>query len=284
MAYRDYIADTLTLDVITQTINMKNALIPGVTVNAELAGLIQAQVAEFYYNLAPAVGEADAGADFNTAQKGSKKAVLPLTKALHIDEKIPNVAVDTTSADVLMDRLVKGSLALSNVLGSKFVSGLVEHGQADTYANGANFYDAIIDGIATFSGAESTRIGSVSSTDYSNRENGIQPNFIMVGDEGRAKLMKTEQFQRVTNATGEMPNLIGNMAGLDVVYAQDLSDADFILGYAEGIAYPYAINTLRVVDSELFNGVRVQGEIAYSDDTQDIVPIDSHVIAFTEAQ
>mgnify|MGYP000541809227 CR=1 FL=1 len=281
MAYRDYIADTKTLALITQTVNAKNAVIPGVTVNAELAGLVQAQVAEFYYNLAPAVAEADAGADFNTSQAGSKKAVLPLTKALHIDEKIPNAAVETTDADVLADRIVKGSLALSNRMGAKFISALETYGQSKEYTNGQNFYDAIVDGVATFSSGQSTRLGSVSDTSYSNKENGVQPDTILVGDAGRAALLKTEQFQRITNATGEMPNLIGNMFGLNVVYAQDLT-SEFALINSENVAFPYAINTLRVIDSENFNGVRVQGEVAYSEPTEDLIPIDSHVMVFTE--
>ena len=53
--------------------------------------------------------------------------------------------------------------------------------------------------------------------------------------------------------------------------------------YGEGVAYPYSFNALRVVDAEGFVGVRVQGEVAYSADADDMIPISSHAVAFTEA-
>lgn len=285
MAYRDYMTDTVTLNVITQTVNNKNAVVPGVTVREELAGLVQAGTAEFYYNLAPSVGETDAGSDFDTDQSGSKKAILPLSRALHIDEKVPNVAVETTEADVLMDRMVKGSIAISNKLGSKFVSALKDHGQAQTYTNGLNLYEAIVEAQETFATGTSERIGDSSDTSFDHKENGIEARTIMVGPSGRGKLQSTDAFQRVINATGEFAgmNVLGEILGMVVVYSQDLTGADFILLDPEGVAFPYAINTLRAVDSEQFNGVRVQGEIAYSADTTDIVPIDSMVMVFTEA-
>ena len=279
MFSKNYTGDTKALAVITQTINKKQAIIPGVTVNMELSGLVQAAVAEFYYNLAPAVGETTAGAHFSTDNKGSKKAVLPLTRALQIDEEIPRAAVDTTSASVVYDRLAKGSIALSNRLGAKFLASLELLAQDKTIV-ADNFFDAIVDAQLEFSSANSVNVGGVADTTYSNKENGIEPNSILVGDKGRAGLFKTEQFQRVINATGTMPNLIGTMLGLDVVYAKDL-DADFMLVYAEGVAFPYSINTLRVVRAEGFEGVRVQGEIAYADHGYGILPIDSHAIKFT---
>jgi len=276
---KNYIADTRALAVITQTINSKQALIPGVTVKAELAGLVQANVAEYYYNLAPAVADAVAGADFNTAQVGSRKAVLPLTAALHVDEKIPNVAIDSTQADVLYDRMAKAAMAVTNALGAKFITYLEALAQsADVTA--ANFYDAIVEGQKVFSGRSSVEVGGVADVTYSNRTNGIQADTILVGDDGRAGLFKTEQFQRIINATGTMPNLIGTMLGMNVVYVQDLTE-DFMLIYSEGVAFPYSINTLRVVESENFNGVRVQAEVGYATQGYGILPIDSHAIAFT---
>ena len=290
---KNYITDTLALAVITETVQNKNALIPGVTVKSELAGLVQANTAEFYFNLSPNVADVVAGDDFSTTNVGTKKAVMPLTAGLHVDEKVPNVAVDTISADLLPDVMAKASVAVSNALGAKFIDALVQLSQDESYANGLDMYDAIVDALGTFAGATSVTVGGQADTTYSNRVNGIQPNFIMVGDAGRSKLLKSDAFQRTINATGQI-RVIGDILGLTVVYAQDLVGPDFIMGYAEGIAFPFSINTLRVVESELFNGVRVQAEIGYPVQaapigqnpgvwTYSILPIDSHAIAFTEA-
>lgn len=280
---KNYVGDTKALAVITQTINKKNAIIPGVTVKPELAGLVQANVAEYYYDLAPNVVETTAGDDFSTTNAGNKKAVLVLEKALQIDEKIPYVSIDAVSADMIYDKLVKGSLALSNTLGAKFISSLKNLAQAKTYTKGLDMYDAIVEAMGTFAGLSSTKVGGAANTSYSNRTNGIQADTIIVGDVGRAKLLKTEAFQRLINANGEIPGLIGHMLGMNVVYAQDLTDVDFIMLYSEGVAFPYSINTLRVVESENFNGVRVQGEVGYATEGYGILPIDSHAVKFTEA-
>jgi hypothetical protein len=288
---KDYIADTLALAVITETVGEKNAIIPGTTLKTELSGLVQANTAEYYFNLAPNVVRTKAGDDFSTNNVGTKKAVMPLTDAFHVDEKVPNVAVDAISADLLPNVMAKASVAISNRLGAEFVEALTVLAQAETYPEGTNMYDAIVDAMAEFSIRESVKIGGQSDTSYSNQVNGIQPNFIMVGNEGRSKLLKTDAFQRTINATGQI-RVIGEILGLTVVYAQDLSGPDFIMGYSEGIAFPFSINTLRVVDSELFNGVRVQAEIGFADApvvnnvrvySWAILPIDSHAIAFTEA-
>lgn len=281
MFSKNYIADTVALAVITQTINSKRAILPGITVKPELAGLVQANVAEYYFNLAPAVATVTAGADFNTSQVGSRKAVMPLTRALHIDEKIPNIAIDATKADVLYDRMMKGALVLSNAMGADFIEAIEELSQTLT-STGDDIYDRIVDVQAQFSQLSSAKVGGVVDTTYSNKENGIQADTVIVGDAGRAQLYQTEQFQRIINATGEIPNLIGTMLGLNVVYAQDL-DAEFVMLYSEGVAFPYSINTLRVVESENFNGVRVQGEVAYAEKVSGvwnwaILPIDSHAV------
>lgn len=280
---KNYLTDTLALAVITETVQNKNAIIPGVTVKSELAGLVQANVAEYYFNLAPNVAEVTAGDDFSTTNVGTKKAVMALTEGLHVDEKVPNVAVDTISADLLPDVMAKASVSVANALGAKFVTELTALAQDETYANGLDMYDAIVDALALFSAADSVNVGGQADDTYSNQENGIQPNFIMVGDVGRAKLLKSDAFQRTINATGQI-RVIGEILGLTVVYAQDLTGVDFLMGYAEGIAFPFSINTLRVVESELFNGVRVQAEVGYPEANYAILPIDSHAITFTEAE
>lgn len=282
---KNYIGDTKTLEVVLQTIGKKNAIIPGVTVKAELAGLVQANVAEFYYDLAPAVETGDAGGDFGTSNVGSKKAVLPLSRGVRFNEKVPQVAVETIAADVVMDKMVKGALALSNEVGKLFIEGLKGQAKAATYTNGLDMYEAVIEGISTFSQASSSKVGGANDTSYSNAANGIQPTTLLVGDKGRAELLQTAAFQRlIGEGIQEIPGLIGKMFGLDVVYVQDLTEVDFILLNKEGVAFPYSLNALRVIEDPTFYGVRVQGEVAIPDaNTYAILPINCHAIKFTEA-
>jgi hypothetical protein len=282
---KNYIGDTVALAVITQTVNTKRALIPGVTVKADLAGLVQANVAEYYFNLAPNVVDAVAGADFNTTTIGSKKAVMPLTAALHVDEKIPNVAIDATAADVLMDRMMKGSIAAANALGAKFIDAVHSLSQTVTPV-GADIYARITDAQGKFGQLSSAKVGGAVDTTFSNAVNGVQAKTLIVGDAGRAALFNTPAFQRLIGDSNAntIPGLIGTMLGMDVVYAQDLPAAtEFMLLDPEGVAFPYSIQTLRVVESENFNGVRVQLEIGHAPKTGGVwgyavLPVDSYAI------
>lgn len=282
---KNYIGDTKTLEIVLQTIGKKNAIIPGVTVKAELAGMVQANVAEFYFDLAPAVETGDAGGDFGTSNVGSRKAVLPLSRGVRFNEKVPQVAVETIAADIVMDKMVKGALALANEVGKLFINDLKVQAKAGTYTNGLDMYAAVIEGIGTFSQAVSGKIGGVVNTTYSNAANGIQPTALLVGDKGRAELLQTAAFQRlIGEGINEIPGLIGKMFGLDVVYVQDLTDVDFMLLNREGVAFPFSLNALRVIEDPTFYGVRVQGEVAIADAAQyGILPIDCHAMKFTEA-
>jgi hypothetical protein len=287
---KSYLSDTLATGVFTQTINSINSILPGVTVKPELAGLISASTAEYFYNLAPAVAVTDAGADFGSgvgaAQIGSKKAVMPLTRALQMDEKVPGFAIETTSGDVLNDRIAKGAIAIANRAGSLFMTDLLSLAQAKTYTKDVTFYEGIVEAIATFSQGSSVKVGGINDASFSNAVNGVQPTTIIVGDVGRSKLFKTEAFQRLIGDAnqGVIPGLIGSMLGLRVVYSQHLTGVDFMLLNSEGVAFPYSLNTLRVVEAEGFNGVRVQGEVVLPDaGNYAILPIDSYAMKFTMA-
>jgi hypothetical protein len=282
---KSYLADTLATGVVTQTINSITSLIPGVTCKAELAGLVSASTAEYWYNLAPNIATTDAGADFSTTNVGSKKAVMPLTRALHMDEKVPNFSIENTSADVLNDRIAKGAIAMANKIGSLFMTDLLALAQAKTATvAGADFYLGVVEGIKEFSSGSSAKVGGAVDTTFSNAANGVQPTTIVVGDVGRSKLFANQAFQRLIGDSNQnsIPGLIGSMLGLQVVYSQHLTGVDFLLLNAEGVAYPYSLNTLRVIESELFNGVRVQGEVVLPDAaTYSVLPIDSYAMKFS---
>jgi hypothetical protein len=283
---KSYVGDTLASGAVLATIGAKTAIIPGVTVKPELAGLIQANIVEFWYNIAPAVADATAGADFSSTNVGTKKATLTLERALHIDEKIPQIAIDTISAPIVADFTAKASVALANALGGKFITDLLARSQAKTYTNGLGLLDAIVEGMATFEQGASVNINGSADTTFNNKTNGIRPTTVLVGPVGKSKLLKDAGFKSLFQGVGQSsyPAIIGTLYNLNVVYAQDLTGVDFVLLNYEGVAYPYSLNALRVVEAEGFVGVRLQAELVYTLASQPaVLVIDSYAMKFTEA-
>ena len=284
MAYgiTSYVGDTLATGIIIKTIEAKTAILPGITCRADLGMHFGANLIEYYYDLAPSIVDAAAGADYTNTTVGNKKASVTLDHAYQVDERIPNVNIAAVSADMVNDKILKASISLSNGVGAKFMTALAALAQAQTWTNGLGAFAAVAEAIATFNHMSSVKVGGSSDTSYSNATNGIQAKTMIVGDTFRAALLATTQFTAIIQATGQINGLIGNMLGLNVVYSQDFTGAGFILLNPEGVAYPLSINDLRVVESEIFNGVRVQGELGYPTQAYGILPIDSFAAVFTE--
>lgn len=292
---KSYLGDQVATGVLIPTIQGISGIIPGVTVKPELAGLIGAEKADFWYDLAPAVEEADAGDDFDTAQVGSKKATIVMTKALHADEKIPQVAIDTISVDIVGAKTLQLATAIGNGLGKRFYNNLVGLSQKKTYTNTLGMVDAIAEAIKTFSAGASVKIDGSADTSFSNATNGILPTTIVVATEGLKKLRQDSAFKDLFSGQGALPGTVGTLFGLQVVYSQHLDTidvlatagvqpAEFVLLNYQGVAFPYSLNMLRAIPSENFNGVRLQAEVVYPDhDEPSVLVIDSFAMAFTPA-
>lgn len=296
MAYdKSYLGDQIATGVLIPTVQGISGIIPGVTVKPELSGLISAEKADFWYDLAPAVEEADAGDDFDTAQVGSKKATIVMTKALHADEKIPQVAIDAISVDIVGQKTVLLATALGNALGKRFYNNLVGLSQKKTYTNALGMVDAIAEGIKTFTEGASVKVDGAADTSFSNATNGIVPTTVVVSTAGLKKLRQDADFKALFDGQGNLPGTIGTLFGLQVVYSQHLDTidvlaaagtqpAEFVLLNFQGVAFPYSLNMLRAIPSENFNGLRLQAEIVYPDhDEPSVLVIDSYAMAFTEA-
>lgn len=300
---KSYLGDTVATGVLLPTIFGKAGVIPGVTVKPELAVTINANVAEFWYNLAPTVDVALAGADFNSTNVGSKKATLTLARALRIDEKIPQVAIDTVSVDLVAATLGNAALALGNRLGLAFYTDLLFHAQKKTYTNSLAMVDAIAEGIATFKTSNSVNILGSADATFSNGANGVEPTTIVVGSVGERKLRQDPDFQSLFQGQATYPGQIGTLFGMPVIVSTHLDAidvdsgtagtqvADFVLLNFQGIAYPAALNMLRTVESEGFNGIRLQGEVVFpalasgasGNPLPGVLVIDSYCMAFRPA-
>ena len=286
MAYdKSYLGDQVASGVLIPTVQGISGVIPGVTVKPELSGLIGAEKVDFWYDLAPAVEDADAGDDFDVAQVGSKKATIVMTRALHANEKIPQVAIDAINIDVVGAKTLQLATAIGNKLGSKFYTDLLALAQAETYTNGLSFIDAIAEGIATFKAGESIEIDGSADTTFSNATNGILPTTIVVGTTGEKLLRQDADFKALFDGQGQLPGTIGTLFGLQVVASQHVTAVDFLLLNHQGVAYPYSLNMLRAIPSEVFNGIKLQAELVYPDASEaSVLVIDSFAMKFTEAE
>jgi len=295
MAYaKSYLGDQVATGVLIPTVQGISGVIPGVTVKPELAGLIAAEKADFWYDLAPAVEEADAGDDFDTAQVGSKKATIVMTKALHADEKIPQVAIDAIAVDIVGQKTAQLAITLGNALGKRFYNNLIGLSQKKTYTFGLGMVDAIAEGLQTFTAGVSVKIDGEANTGFVNTTNGIEATTIIVSTAGLKKLRQDPDFKSLFDGTGNLPGVIGTLFGKQVVYSQHLDTidvlaaagiqpAEFVLLNFQGVAFPYSLNMLRVVPSEKFNGVRLQAELVYPDHNEpSVLVIDSYAMAFTQ--
>jgi len=285
MAYdKSYLGDQVATGVLIPTVQGISGIIPGVTVKPELAGLIGAEKADFWYDIAPNIADADAGDDFSVTTVGSKKATIVMTRALHADEKIPQVAIDAINIDVVGAKTLQIATALGNKLGSKFYTDLLALAQAKTYTNGESFIDAIAEGIATFKAGANTKLDGSNDTSFSNATNGILPTTIVVGTTGEKELRQDADFKALFDGQGQLPGTIGTLFGLQVVSSQHVTGVDFILLNYQGVAYPYSLNMLRAIPSENFNGVRLQAELVYPDASEaSVLVINSFAMKFTEA-
>jgi len=295
MAYaKSYLGDQVATGVLIPTVQGISGIIPGVTVKPELAGLIGAEKADFWYDLAPAVEEADAGDDFDTAQVGSKKATIVMTKALHADEKIPQVAIDAINIDIVGAKTVQLAQTIGNALGRRFYNNVIGLAQKKTYTFGLGMVDAIAEGLGTFTAGVSVNIDGSANTAFVNSTNGIEATTIVVSTAGLKKLRQDPDFKALFDGQGNLPGTIGTLFGKTVVYSQHLDaidvlataglqPAEFVLLNFQGVAFPYSLNMLRAIPSENFNGVRLQAELVYPDHAEaSVLVIDSYAMAFTQ--
>jgi hypothetical protein len=237
---KSYLGDTVATNVVLQTIAPISGIIGGVTVKPELAGLIQANVAEFWYNLAPAVEVGTAGDDFGTSNVGTKKATIVLERNIKFDEKIPQVAIDTIQADIVADVVAKGALRMANKAGELFYTALLGLAQAKTYTNALDLVDAIAEGISTFKAGSNTKLDGSNDTTFSNATNGIVPTTIVLGVVGERKMRQDPAFKDLFTGQGALPGTIGQLFGLNDVVSQHVSGVDFILFNYEGVSFPYS--------------------------------------------
>jgi hypothetical protein len=180
---------------------------------------------------------------------------------------------------------------------------LLFHAQKRTYTNGLTFINAIAFAIADFKARVSVNILGGADATFSNATSGVEPTTIVLGSVGERKLRQSTAFQSLFQGGATYPNQIGTLFGYPVIVSSHLDGididsvtagtqaAEFVLLNYNGIAYPTSLNMLRTVESEDFNGIRLQGEVvipslasgASGNPLPGVLVIDSYAIAYIEA-
>lgn len=270
--------DVKSLQYILQTLDAKTFVIPGVTVNSNLAVSAAGEVAYFYKrSSATATNVAGTtttgiGQKIDYTSKGVERVDINIINAIQIGAVLPHVNVATVEGvSVIADKVIQESIQAANEWNEQAIAFL--EGEA------TNFYKAADGSITTTSITNNAAL--TSTTVYSeivkmrkafnvaNKASGMKPTAILVSEGVYALLLQSDEFIRKEQAqdlTVVSEGRVGRVAGLEVVTAVDMEE-DIIMLNAEGFAAPININTLVTTDATAAGypaGTIVAGEIGYA--------------------
>jgi len=279
-------ADDIALNYIYPTLDNVSALIKGVTINPDVSVAVGGASAYYYKDNAPSVTDGDAGRQLVTNKAGNTRTDILLNQSFQIDELIPKAASHALSVDVVGDYMVKAAASVANAWSRKGIVKMIDEGTADTgtASTASTIYSNIIDTIAAFDNANPTR--------------SLGANYVMVTPNTLALIRKSDEFVGNT-ATGKvlMDGLVGSIGGLSVVLSKQLgtitatdltnysavSGIEFVVGSYDAFVAPTAFEDFRVIESELYFGVKIQAELTYGFDVADANRIHWRAASATEA-
>ena len=269
-------ADDIATNYIFPTLSDVSVLIPGLTTNPDLSIEVGGGSAFLYKDGDIAVEEGVAGRNFNNAEGGNYRIDIPLNRSFQIDEKVPLVAVEAISVEVLGTKLVNATKAMANAWGKKGLVAMILGGTA-LYSSSTNaasalaantIYGTIIDDIETFD----TKAGNLKKAEGAN--------YLIVSPKALALLRKSDEFLATSATAGVLKDgVVGAVGGLTVVLGKQLEGLDsvitldnaytkvediyYVLGAYDAFAAPVIFRQFRLKDSELFFGTRIQAEVPY---------------------
>lgn len=190
------------------------------------------------------------GSDFTTTDTADSLITISLDKAYQNDEKIYRATAASVAYDAIAAEMESNMQSIADAwqadLAAELATTTTLSVNGTTAITASNVYDFIVDDRAVLAG------------------NGARPNTIIVSNAVYAALQKSDEFQR----TGEIGDnavsnaQVGRIAGLNVFEYQSLpAGVDYLLYDYEALSAVTSVEMARVIDSELFNGVKVQNEI-----------------------
>lgn len=270
-------ADDVAINYIYPTLDDVSVLIPGVTINPDVSIEVGGGNAFFYKDGNITVEDGAAGRNFNNAEGGNYRVDIPLNQSFQIDEKIPLVAVEAITPDVLGTKLVNATKAMANAWGRKGLIKMITGGaplfvdaSLTAELTASTIYGKIVDDVKTFD----TKEGNLKKSEGAN--------YLIVTPTALALLRKSTEFLQTSATAGVLKDgIVGTVAGLTVVLGRQLeaiandakaaastvyatiTDVYYILGSYDAFAAPVIFRNFRMKDSELFFGTRVQAEVPY---------------------
>lgn len=270
--------DDVAINYIYPTLSDVSVLIPGVTINPDVSVEAKGGNAFFYKDGDIAVTEGEAGRDFNRAEGGNYRVDIPLNRSFQVDEKVPLVAVEAITPEVLGTKLINATKAVANAWGKQGLIEMIKGGTAlySSTNNAAStllantIYPTLIDDIKTFD----TKTGNLKKSEGAN--------YLIVGPTALALLRKSTEFLTTSATAGIIKDgVVGQVGGLTVVLGRQLEGLGsvvqaqasttyaeigtiyYVLGSYDAFAAPIIFRNFRLKDSELFFGTRVQAELPY---------------------
>ena len=255
MAYNNgFNGDHKSLEHILQTLDAKQILIPGVTVNAETSVTVDGESAFLYTRSATTVAAGNLGDAVTYAAKGVKRIDVPMVSRYAIGAVIPHANFSTVSADVVADKVIQEAMEAANAYNLAGITAMTSAATAKTYTKGLDAYEALVEGVKNFK--------------VDNKNRALRPTAAIVSPAFYGKLLVDERFVHAT-AQGDFvlsEGLVGKAAGVHVVEAVDLTGVDFILLNAIGVSAPMNVRTLIITDATAAGypgGTLIAGEIGY---------------------
>lgn len=257
MAYNNgFQGDYVSLNHILKTLEAKTYDIPGVITNPNLQVTAGGESAFFYTRSTATAATGNAGDSVSYSAKGNKRIDVPMTSRIAIGAILPYVNVAAVTPDAVADKVVQETITQANLYNEALVTAIAAAADAKTYTKNASAFDAILEGIRKFK--------------VDNKANGLAPTGVLASPEFFASLIADSKihlaitFKDVADQAIRQLNIPG--IPVPVIECVELSDIDFIVVHAEGVAAPIVAKTLEVVSATPVGypgGTLIAGELPY---------------------
>ena len=190
------------------------------------------------------------GGDFSDTDTADTQIIISLDKAYRASEKVYNAVAATVAYPVVAANMEINLNAIADAwqadLATELATTTTTSALGTTAISATNVYDSVIDDRKVLV------------------DNGAKPNTMICSPAVYAAILKSDEFQR-EGSIGDMTvgeAQVLRIAGLNVLEYQGLAaTVDYLIYDFDALSAVSAINMSRAIDSENFNGVKVQNEI-----------------------
>ena len=243
-----------------KVVQAKDYLIPGVISNPALSYTVQGESAFFYTKGASTL---DAGHNLGEGTsgevRGGKRIDVPITTGAKFDFIVPGPMLKTAaSVDVKTAYLIDETVRILNARNEAGLAAIESVAEVKTYPHSSSAFVALTTALAEYK--------------KDNKLTAHKPTGILASSNFWAKLLQDNKYIRSTDRADlkVYDGQILEVAGIPIIEAVDLTDVDFILVNANGIAAPMNIASFKMVPADFgggtayIDGERGLGEIGFA--------------------